>query len=415
MLCAIFFRLVTTMLIGLSAMREFDLQFNSSSPSTLQDSTTSVAESSTSTSPSPSFKLLIFISIFLGFLRLFGAAGWISIPSSHDLGLHMLSMTLYYVAALLYQFTQIIVWTKLGRIQSVIWKALSLLLTLVSLCVAGYFLYRHKKLREPGAYSYCAIFEWLVVVGDVIYEGSGVLDVVGFGLEIRHYDTSGLVSFSSKEIEVSEKLSSIDDTEEPGKVYGMKGKKTAPEGEFDYFLLLVCDTVTCFLYWTLIHRLASSIWFFSLVAMDFSGLEVALLALCGAGVLGVRSVLKIAISAPHILLFVGSFGVFAASITPASTRLVIVALCYMATMILIFASFFSPSKQRRDRMTFAFSTGLILHNCLLFGWVSENPVSIRFGNAVLFWCFILVAVRLLAYRMPKQERKQIPVSLKHAK
>lgn len=105
---------------------------------------------------------------WLGVARTLAAGGWVFITSNDSHGWHDNAMIVYLVLSLVYY---VAVAAKTSRSHPCSrWFSRCLVAFVANIAPLGWCYWRHKVLRVAGAYSWYAVFEWLMVAIDVAFD-----------------------------------------------------------------------------------------------------------------------------------------------------------------------------------------------------------------------------------------------------
>ncbi|EFP79804.1 uncharacterized protein PGTG_06125 [Puccinia graminis f. sp. tritici CRL 75-36-700-3] len=115
-----------------------------------------------------------------GFLRTVSCGGWVYITSSDDHFWHDVMMISYIILTIPWQLGNVVLSPDgVLRTGNKYRRRFSGLFFL-SIIPLVYFFLQHKVKRVPGAYTYYAFIEWSLILYDVLYDSSTIIDFVHF-------------------------------------------------------------------------------------------------------------------------------------------------------------------------------------------------------------------------------------------
>jgi len=133
-------------------------------------------------------RLPIFIFGF-GILRTLSCGGWVYITSSDDHDWHDIFMITYIVCNIPWMLGHVAC-TPIQNSKARRRRRIIAALFFGSLVPLVYFFIEHKVHRIPGAYSKYSIFEWTLIILDVLYDSVAELDFQAANLQVSISDFS---------------------------------------------------------------------------------------------------------------------------------------------------------------------------------------------------------------------------------
>ncbi|KAH9441493.1 hypothetical protein Pst134EA_029500 [Puccinia striiformis f. sp. tritici] len=214
-----------------------------------------------------------------GFLRTVSCGGWVYITSSDDHLWHDVMMISYIILTIPWQLGNVVLSPdgvlRTGNKYRRRFSA-SFFLSLIPLV---YFFLQHKVKRVPGAYTYYAFVEWSLILYDVLYDSSTIIDFV-------HLDFVVNASPKSK-AEIAGNLlggegktplgtSRTNPSERSRKIPTMSNLSRGPS--LHEAMQFSAQVYFGFVFWTTLTAIGPVIFYFSVWSMGLDGQEVLLFA-----------------------------------------------------------------------------------------------------------------------------------------
>lgn len=244
-----------------------------------------------------------------GILRTLSCGGWVYITSTDDHDAHDILMISYIVLNIPWMWG-----TMARRARDPLARRIrktTVALFWGSLIPMGYFFYQHKAKRIPGAYSKYSIFEWLVVLFDILFDSAIECDLRAADLQLAVGQslsrkmpaedeiavTSMLAKTSHRTVEstsasisshLAEKAApeahrSKAGASQPARTFMLRSIATAMRPVVDF----LADLYLSFIYWSILTSLTPSLFYFSVWALEIAGQELSLLSTVSPILLGI--------------------------------------------------------------------------------------------------------------------------------
>ncbi|TFK20701.1 hypothetical protein FA15DRAFT_673223 [Coprinopsis marcescibilis] len=231
---------------------------------------------------SPRFAILILTYylnkskalFFVGILRTLSCGGWVYVTSSDDGLAHDVLMIAYIVLNIPWMVGNILLSQGRNVRRRRSFLASAFFGALVPLV---YFYIQHKVHRIPGAYSYYAIFEWSLIIFDVIFDSISEKELKEAGTTIT------LGPLGTDKDAVMESSKSVKEKSD-------KSLKTfSSAGQCGAGLSFASDLYLSYVFWSNLTGLIPSLFYFSVWELGIAGQELALLSLLSPIFLGAFS------------------------------------------------------------------------------------------------------------------------------
>ncbi|KAI6104798.1 Frag1/DRAM/Sfk1 family-domain-containing protein [Pisolithus croceorrhizus] len=248
--------------------------------------------------------------VFLcGVIRTLSCGGWVYITSNDDHDVHDVLMILYILCNVPWMLGGIYC-TPTGHMESRKRRKLIATLFFVSVIPMIYFFVQHKVYRIPGAYTWYSFFEWGLILLDILYDSITGIDfersqlqiMLGRSLDANYSGDSIPTPSTSKN---SESASTVDRNTEtqhptPSKTYANDAsvklesgslilKKLLATSQLRSILSFTADVYFSYLFWSIVTSLLTTLFYFSIWELGFSGSEAALFVYLSPVLLGIPS------------------------------------------------------------------------------------------------------------------------------
>ncbi|KAA1112105.1 hypothetical protein PGT21_022879 [Puccinia graminis f. sp. tritici] len=217
-----------------------------------------------------------------GFLRTVSCGGWVYITSSDDHFWHDVMMISYIILTIPWQLGNVVLSPDgVLRTGNKYRRRFSGLFFL-SIIPLVYFFLQHKVKRVPGAYTYYAFIEWSLILYDVLYDSSTIIDFV-------HFDFVVTASPKSK-ADIARNLLGGERTLSQGTTNSNPPEKLrkiacrpsvnslSRESSFSETMQFSAQVYFGFVFWTTLTAVGPVIFYFSVWSMGLDGQEVLLFA-----------------------------------------------------------------------------------------------------------------------------------------
>ncbi|GAA95765.1 uncharacterized protein L969DRAFT_22304 [Mixia osmundae IAM 14324] len=306
--------------------------------------------------------------LLVGTLRSIAAGGFTYVTSSDDPYAHDVFMISYLVLTILWQG---ICWYASGTVQARLWRkrfTVSFYATLVPLV---YWYIQHKVKRQAGAYSIYSLFEWSIIIQDVLFDAANYFDLEGLAVtvqgQVAHAPLAPEATLSAAPLN---RVKPMPRTPYAKSLAALRALTPFEAANF------VADVYLDFLFWSTWSAHALTIFFFSVYDMGMAGKEVNLLTTLSPFLLCIRPLRNLAVQYPALfhaasLAGLGSYRWYSYWPRLHYTALAngVQAFSYGATW---WAAAASPA--RIDYKANTFLLGLILHVVAKFANHSNNPI-----------------------------------------
>lgn len=98
--------------------------------------------------------------VIFDILRTLSIGGWVYVTSCDNATLHSISMAMYLISQVSFMYL-----SKVSFVQKIAQRTY-----ITNIGIMMYYLYSHNMLRVSGAYSYYAVFEWMLVPLDIAFD-----------------------------------------------------------------------------------------------------------------------------------------------------------------------------------------------------------------------------------------------------
>ncbi|ETW82916.1 hypothetical protein HETIRDRAFT_458538 [Heterobasidion irregulare TC 32-1] len=241
--------------------------------------------------PSSSLPSLLLVT---GVVRTLSCGGWVYITSSDDHDAHDVLMIIYIVCNIPWMWANARLAVGRARRRR-IWIASSFWLSLIPMV---YFFIQHKVHHVPGAYTRYSLFEWSLILFDVLYDATAELEFRDSGLKISigaaptdfngdggtYDETHASASKNTQDglapsALVSEKVESVDATapEVAGTPEASRALGTFLSAQRPAFSFLA-DVYFSYQTWTVLTALPVTLFYFSVWKLALAGPEFSTLA-----------------------------------------------------------------------------------------------------------------------------------------
>ncbi|KAI6037664.1 Frag1/DRAM/Sfk1 family-domain-containing protein [Pisolithus marmoratus] len=242
-----------------------------------------------------------------GIIRTLSCGGWVYITSNDDHDVHDVLMILYILCNVPWMLGGIHC-TRAGHTESRRRRKLVATLFFGSIIPMIYFFVQHKVYKIPGAYTRYSFFEWGLILLDILYDSITGIDFERSKLQImlgRCLDTHArgdsipMPSVPNN----SESASTVDrnaEAEHPTpyktdaidasvklKSSSLVLKKFVTTPQLRSILGFMADVYCSYLFWSIVTSLLTTLFYFSIWELGFSGSEAALLAYLSPVLLGI--------------------------------------------------------------------------------------------------------------------------------
>ncbi|WWC72123.1 uncharacterized protein I206_106083 [Kwoniella pini CBS 10737] len=221
-------------------------------------------------------KTLADIELFVGIARTFCCGGWVYITSRDHHDVHDLFMILYLLLTL--------PWMSLSTLncpnsQVRSKRRIPFFGFLAMIPPLIWFYYQHSVARISGAYTYYSIFEWSLVLWDVAFDATAVLELRH--LQIAVIDTSS-PSSSDKPIANGGHTffiarAATAPAREPNEV-DWTSETPVPSSEWRQALAFASDVYWAICFWTIFTSLGLQLFYWSIWKLALAGSELALIS-----------------------------------------------------------------------------------------------------------------------------------------
>lgn len=120
-----------------------------------------------------------------GFLRTVSCGGWVYITSSDNHFWHDVMMISYLILTIPWQLGNVILSPDTALPTGNKYRRRFSGLFFISTIPLVYFFIQHKVKQVPGAYTYYAFIEWSLILYDVLYDSSAILDFAHFDFVLK--------------------------------------------------------------------------------------------------------------------------------------------------------------------------------------------------------------------------------------
>ncbi|CAG8619795.1 10685_t:CDS:10 [Paraglomus brasilianum] len=298
----------------------------------------------------------------VGLLRTLSCGGWVYITSSEDHGTHDIAMVSYLVLTIPWMLGALALSQnpKTGK-----WRKIVACVFFGSLFPMAHQFYQHKANQIAGAYTKYALFEWGLIIYDVIFDAISLYDFNTLELAVIDVNRQ-----SSRKVVAT---SSIAEKATDGKT---NIEALLKVGDLNNLREFVVDVYLAFVHWSMLTSLAVTIWYFPLWHMGLSGYEVAILVTCTAGLLGIRPVRNAVRSYKGYIQLASLVGIAAYLVKDPVSRLLTVTFG-LALNVLVWTSKWVENTDdpgRLERESLVWLLGLILSNVVKMAWWARNPI-----------------------------------------
>lgn len=220
--------------------------------------------------------ITVYVMLVSGILRTFTCGGWVYITSTDDHDWHDVFMISYILLTIPWTITVSALSEKLSLVRK--GRTLTALAFFAMMAPLVYLFIQHKVYRVPGAYSYYAYVEWLLILLDVAFDSWSVLDFKRF--EIRVYDVSqqketGSATEANVVTEVTTETVVETVVEEKVEVTTAATSAHKVSDEVSTFRFLA-DVINAYVFFTGFTSLYVCVWYFPLWNMGLSGYEAVI-------------------------------------------------------------------------------------------------------------------------------------------
>ncbi|PLW18641.1 hypothetical protein PCANC_13318 [Puccinia coronata f. sp. avenae] len=320
-----------------------------------------------------------------GFLRTISCGGWVYVTSSDDHFWHDVMMIAYIVLTIPWQLGNVVLSPNTVLQNGNKYRRRFSALFFLSTIPLVYFFLQHKVKRVPGAYTYYAFIEWSLILYDVLYDSSTILD-------FAHFDFVVVASPKSK-ADVARNLvggpglpglSRSNPPEKLRKIVSRpSGNKVSKESRTRDTMQFIAQVYFGFVFWTTLTAVGPVIFYFSVWSMGLDGQEVLLFATVAPFLLCsslFRSFFRTALPILQFfsLLSIGSYLVdrelfYDDAVLRLQLTTIAVGLCTTLQTFKLFQSKLH-SRLELEKCTMALGIGLVASVVLKYANYSLNPM-----------------------------------------